>query len=121
MVLSKTSLYRLAILSAAFLGMGAGMPSCPGQQAMQQQIDTLQGTTNEQTKKLQVLESQVKALAGENGQMKMLLEQVVNRVQAQQQSLEQTNTAVQAIQAKLTQLTAAPTKAAKPAAKKKAH
>ena len=51
------------VTAGAFLGMGIAMPSCPGQQAMQQQIDTLQTKTIELTQKISKVDSQNQILA----------------------------------------------------------
>lgn len=73
-------------LGAAVAGMGIAMPSCPGQQAMQQQIDALQAKNAEMAKHIQNLDNQVKADSNDMGQVKTLLSQVSNTVLAQKQA-----------------------------------
>jgi len=49
----------MAIAATAVLGLGFTMPSCPGQQAMQQQVDALQTKVNEDAGKIEALSTQV--------------------------------------------------------------
>jgi septal ring factor EnvC (AmiA/AmiB activator) len=88
-------LFLVAVVSA-FLAMGISMPSCPGQQAMQQQIDGLNTKNGELTKKMQTMDNQLKGMAGEMGQMKELLAQVSNTVLAQKTAIEQLEAAMKA-------------------------
>ena len=63
--------YRPWILGlTALLGMGITMPSCPGQQAMQQQIDNLQTANQDLSKKVQLLNTQLNAIANDMNQVK---------------------------------------------------
>jgi septal ring factor EnvC (AmiA/AmiB activator) len=80
---------KWAVLSLGVLGMGMAMPSCPGQQAMQQQIDSLQTSSTEMTKKVQALNAQVTALQKDMDQAKQLLPQMTNVIQAQKAALDQ--------------------------------
>lgn len=82
------------------VGMGMSMPSCPGQQAMQQQIDTLQTAQTDLQKKLQAMDAQLKAQSATNDQVKTLLEQMTGAIQAQRGALEQLNTDVKDLKAR---------------------
>ena len=84
-------------LVAAFMFLGISMPSCPGQQAMQQQLDQLQAKNAEQAKTVQKLDSQLKAMSSDMTQVKTLLVQVTNTVLAHKQSIEQIETAMKAM------------------------
>lgn len=106
-------------LTTATLGLGVSMPSCPGQQAMQQQIDALQASRMELTRKLNTLEPQVKTLAGEMEQAKQLLAQMTNAIQAQKTSMDQLDASVKEIQSKLPAAKGAKGKTATPPAPKK--
>src|SRR5687767_11205781 len=55
--------FRWVILGCAFLGLGLSMPSCPGQQGLQQQIDALQTKNAAAEQSLQQLTQQTKALS----------------------------------------------------------
>lgn len=96
------------VLFAAFIGMGMSMPSCPGQQAMQQQIDTLTAQNAELTKHVQAADAQIKSLNKDMTDVKNLLQPMANAIQAQKASIDQIDANMKEIQAKMT---------AKPAAK----
>jgi len=74
------------VMSAAVLGMGMAMPSCPGQQEMQQKIDSLQTTNTDLSKKIQALTTQVNALNSDMSQVKTLLPQMTNIITGLQTS-----------------------------------
>jgi peptidoglycan hydrolase CwlO-like protein len=100
---------RWLTLVVAFAGMGIAMPQCPGQQALQQQVDTLQTSNSDLTKKLQAVDSQVKALNDEMNQVKQLLAGMANSIQ---ESKVQVETMTKELKAK-------PSAQAKPASKKR--
>lgn len=87
------------IAATAVLTMGLSVPSCPGQQAMQQQIDSIQTKEAENTRKVQALENQIKTLSNDMIQVKTLLAQVSNTVLAQKQAIDQMDQAMKAQQA----------------------
>lgn len=84
--LSRT--FRWILFSAAFVGLGIAMPSCPGQQAMQQQVETLSSKVNETVKLLHSHESQMKQLGTEVSQLRSVLSQLNNIVGAQKLAME---------------------------------
>ncbi len=88
------------VFASAYLGMGIAMPSCPGQQAMQQQIDTLQTSNMELTHKVQSLNTQVTSIHTEMKQVKELLPQMTNVIQAQKGALDQLELSVKEIRSK---------------------
>ncbi|MCM2278224.1 MAG: hypothetical protein NDJ89_09130 [Oligoflexia bacterium] len=92
--------WKWLAIPAAVAGMGISMPSCPGQQAMQQQIDALQASNADLTKKVQMLETQNKTTAQDLSQIKQLLEQMTNAIQGQKGELTQLGTAVKELQAR---------------------
>ncbi|MBC7691656.1 MAG: hypothetical protein H7222_07785 [Methylotenera sp.] len=100
---------------AGCLGMGMAMPSCPGQQAMQQQVDTLQTKNAEQTKAIQQLTTNVNTMKEEMTQVKTLVGQMGNTVLAQKAALEQLEQAVKDLAAKAAARPAPAKAAAKPA------
>lgn len=100
------------VFGAATIGMGMSLPSCPGQQAMQQQLDTLQTAQAELQKKIQAQEAQIKTITQTQEQEKQLLEQMTGAIQAQRGALEQLNDAVKTLQSQ-----PAPSKAAASKAK----
>jgi septal ring factor EnvC (AmiA/AmiB activator) len=71
----------------ALLTMGIAMPSCPGQQAIQQQIDALTTRANEGDQKLQGMTTQVGSLSKEMTDAKALLEQLSQTVIAQKDAI----------------------------------
>ncbi len=82
-------------MGAAVAGMGISMPSCPGQQAMQQQVDDLQKHEAAMNQKIQALDGQVRTLSGDMSQVKQLLDQVSRAVLAQKDSMAQMEANVQ--------------------------
>ena len=96
----NTKLIVLAV--GAFLTLGIAMPSCPGQRAMQQQIDSLQTANAALTKKVQILESESRVHTQELSQAKQLFTQITQVIQAQKGALDQLNVAVKDLQTKLT-------------------
>lgn len=111
---------NLSILacSVAFVGMGMGMPQCPGEKAAQQQMDALQQTNQDMTKKLQTLDGEIRSMNGDLVQTKQLMTQLASAVTAQKDAMDRMDAAVKDLQAKAI----APPKP-KPAAKakKKGH
>lgn len=99
-----------------FIGLGMAMPSCPGQQAMQQQIDSLQATTNDLSKRLQTIDAQGKTLTSDMSQVKQLLKPMSDAIQAQKTAIDQLDANFKELQAKLAAAAAAKP-APKPAAK----
>lgn len=95
----KKNLRGLAFIGA-FFGLGFAMPSCPGQQALQQQVDTLQNSNQELTKRVQALNNQVTTLTSDMNQVKQLLPQMTNVIQAQKGAIDQLDAAVKELQPK---------------------
>ncbi len=108
---------KLLTLSLSFLTiglMGIAMPSCPGQQAMQTQIDALTQKATETDRKLQSLNGQIQGLSKELAEQKGINGNLSEAVLAQKESLkkfeEDLKTVTTAMSAK---------SSGKPAAKKK--
>lgn len=89
----------LLAFGSAFIGMGIAMPSCPGQQAMQQQIDADSAKSAENAKNIQTLTGQVKTISDDLAQVKTQLSQVSNTVLAQKASIEQMEATLKAASA----------------------
>ena len=83
----KTRIMWLVIGSAVF-ALGVSMPSCPGQQAMQSQMDALQTKDAENQKKLLSLDSQVKHLSSEINQTKQIVAQFTQVVVSHKSAIE---------------------------------
>lgn len=79
---------RVMLLGCAVMGMGVAMPSCPGQQAMQQQVDQMQTNLNNQARQIQALDAQVRNSNNEMTQAKQVLDQMANAINAQKAALE---------------------------------
>ena len=88
------------VLTAAVFGMGLSMPSCPGQQAMQEQVEALKTSQADSNKKIQALDAQIKKMTGDVDQMKALVSQVSNAVLAQKMAIENMDAALKAVQSK---------------------
>ena len=81
---------KLTLATIAVCGfLTLGMPGCPGQQALQQQLDQLQQRNTELTRRLQASEGQLKTLTGEFVQYKQLISEITNAVLAQKTAIEQ--------------------------------
>src|SRR5689334_4509080 len=92
---------RWLVLGVAFSGMGVAMPSCPGQKAMQQQLDAVQATEQEQAKKIQTLTNQATSLNNDMGQVKQLLPQMTQLIKAQKDQLDHMDAEIKELQAKV--------------------
>lgn len=90
---------RWMIFGAAFLGMGMSMPGCPGQQ-MQTQMDAMTAANQKLEGKLKGLETQVNQMAADMGQVKQLLPQMTNVIQAQKGAIDQLETSVKELRTK---------------------
>lgn len=104
---------QLIVLCMAFLGLGLSMPSCPGQQAMQQQIDALKGKIDENEKQIQILITKLDHTNSEIGQMTTIVAQLNTVLTEQKQQMEQMGASIKSLNEKL----AAPKTTAKPTAK----
>ena len=92
--------FRYLVFGASFVGMGMSMPSCPGQQAMQQQIDSLQTTNLDLGKKIRTMQTQLTSMSNDMNQVKQLLPQMTNVIQAQKGALDQLDITVQQMRGK---------------------
>lgn len=86
--MTKTRIHWL-VLSASTLGLGLSMPACPGQQAMQQQLDNLEKRETAVATRIQGIDTQVKAATAEVAKMGPALQnlQVINQALIEQKSL----------------------------------
>ena len=116
MKLKLSTACRIAIFLAAFIGMGMSLPSCPGDKAMQQQIDMLQTSNQDMTRKLQNLDNQLKSAGNDVIAQKSLITQLATTVSAQKEAIDNLYNQIKMIQAKMAQ--PAPSKK-KPAKKKR--
>jgi septal ring factor EnvC (AmiA/AmiB activator) len=85
------------IAGTALSGLGIAMPSCPGEQAMQQQLDQLQAKSIENSRRAQQAEAQAKTLQNDMNQIKQSLNQVITYVQQQNTRIEQLTADVQSM------------------------
>jgi peptidoglycan hydrolase CwlO-like protein len=92
---------RIVIFTAAFIGMGMSLPSCPGDKAMQQQIDMLQQSNTDMTRKLQNLDSELKATSGDVIGAKSLINQLATTVTAQKDAIDNLYNQIKILEAKV--------------------
>jgi septal ring factor EnvC (AmiA/AmiB activator) len=118
-MLMKNKKIFICVLTGACFAMAMTMPSCPGQQAMQQQIDALQASNQELTTKVHALEAQEKVHAEKAPERKKAMEDMAAAIAAQKTALDNLNATVQQMQTKLASMPAKPAAktASKPAAK----
>ena len=88
------------ILGSRFLMMGLSMPSCPGQQALQQQVDALKNSETEMKTRLASAETSVKTMKEDLDQSKALLAQLSKTVVDQAATLEKLDESVKALSTK---------------------
>jgi archaellum component FlaC len=100
-------------IGAAAVGMGIAMPQCPGQQAMQQQLDAVQASSTDAGKKIQAMNTQVGSLNNDMNQVKQLLAGMANTIQESKGQLMQLDSTVKDLQAKVTAMASAPAKGKK--------
>jgi peptidoglycan hydrolase CwlO-like protein len=112
-----TNTGRIAIFIAAFIGMGMSLPSCPGDKAMQQQIDMLNQSNQDMTRKLQNLDTQIKGTGGDIIAQKSLITQLATTVGAQKDAIDNLYNQIKSLEAKMA--TPAPKAKKKPVKKKK--
>jgi uncharacterized coiled-coil protein SlyX len=85
--------------------MGLAMPSCPGQQAMQQQIDTLSTDNTSLRKTVMSLDGQMKSMNTYMDQNKQVVEQMSSTILAQKTAMDQMNAGLKDLQTKMMELT----------------
>ncbi len=102
------------LLGTSFLMMGLSMPSCPGQQAMQQQLDALKTSEGDFKTRLSGLEGQLKATRDDLEQTKSMVAQLSKTVMDQASAIEKSDEAIKTLQA----AQAKPTRAKKAAKRK---
>lgn len=112
---------HLVLVVAAFLGLGMSMPSCPGQQAMQQQIDTLTQQNADLARRLQAIDGRTRPLEEDMSKVKQLLKPMTDAIQAQKAAMDQLNANLKDLQTKFTAAQAAAAAAQKPKTKAKKH
>jgi septal ring factor EnvC (AmiA/AmiB activator) len=92
---------RWAVLAGAIVAMGVTMPSCPGQQAMQDQIDQLKTSQADLSKRLQLSETQLKQLIDMANQMHNDFQGMGGMVTQTKTDVDQMKVTLQAMQAKM--------------------
>ena len=108
---NRSALYSIAspvrwlLIPLAILGMGISMPSCPGQQAMQQQIDGVEKREGALAQRTQTLENQLRSLSSEMGGVKQQLANISGTIIEQKHAIEKLTEEVSRLKA------AKPTKA----------
>lgn len=111
---------RIIVISGAVVGMGFSMPSCPGQQAMQQQVDALTAKSSEMNKDVQSLTTKSDQANTELTKLNALVAQLNTEMTEQKQKMEQIEVSIKALNDKLT-APKAPQKSAKSMPKKRGH
>ena len=89
---------RWGAILLSVLGMGMAMPSCPGQQAMQEQIDRMQATQTEQLKRVQNLTTQTSKMNQDMTQIKQLLTDMTNVISSQKGLIDKLSMDLQSLQ-----------------------
>ena len=85
--------------------MGLSMPGCPGQEAIQQQIDTsVKAQEAEFTKQIQALDAQLKALKEDLEQTKKLIAPISLTSKDQAAAIEKADASIKELQASVSAL-----------------
>ena len=92
---------RWLTLVGAFLTLGIAMPSCPGQQEMKQQLDTLQNSQTESNRRLQQMDSQVRTMSQDISNKKQGFEPLAGMIQADHNDIQQLKTQIQDLSNKI--------------------
>jgi septal ring factor EnvC (AmiA/AmiB activator) len=92
---------RWALLACSVALMGFTMPSCPGQQAMQEQIDSMKSAQAELTKRVQMDEALVKQMSETLTQIKTESQGIGTTVGQLKTDSDQMKLSLQSIEAKL--------------------
>jgi len=114
--MTRKQITQTVVFVSAFICMGMSLPSCPGDKAMQQQIDGLTQSNADMTRKLQMLDSQNKSLASDMQTQKQVLTQLASTAAAQKEAIDNLYTSVKQLQSR-----PAPAPAKKATSKKKKH
>jgi peptidoglycan hydrolase CwlO-like protein len=85
-------------LAASVFGMGLSMPSCPGQQAVQQQVDKLQAENQEIKAKVSQMENVVNGMKANMEKMEPLVVQMGSTIQEQKLAMDRMNAALTTLQ-----------------------
>lgn len=118
MSILKNNKFRALAMVGACFGMSFTMPSCPGQQAIQMQVDTLTTGHAEVAKRTTNLEVQLKTANADLANIKQLMEQLGNAVQAQKASVDQLSQSLKDLDTKVSAMKPAASAAKAPAKKK---
>lgn len=92
---------RWLILGAAVAGMGLGMPSCPGQQAMQEQVDKVQKENVTMNRSIVQMRESVTAVSGDMAQTKTLLAAMADSIKGSEAKLQELTLKVTSLEAKM--------------------
>lgn len=103
-------------IATACLTLGLSMPSCPGQQAMQQQLETVEGKQEQFTRQNNVLDGHVKKLQADLGVVQGQVTELITAIEEQKKVLTDMDGAVKAMGAKMNELASRPAPSAQRAA-----
>ena len=98
----------LPLVTTSLLMMGLGVPSCPGQQAMQQQIDSIKTEETELKMKMQAVDTQLKALKEDLEQTKALVAPMSLAAKDQAASIERLDSSIKALETSFKSMSAKP-------------
>jgi outer membrane murein-binding lipoprotein Lpp len=101
---TKSRKFFVSLLVGACFAMAMTLPSCPGQQAMQQQIDALQTTQQELAAKVRAMEAQVKGSSAGSEEQKKMMGDLAGAVTMQKTAIDNLNASVQQLDAKVAAL-----------------
>jgi len=91
---------RILLLAGASLAMGMTLPSCPGQQALQTQIDSIQAKQVDAQRKIQALEGKTQGFGADIADAKQNAQKAEDLVGIQGKKIEELEGIVRDLQTK---------------------
>lgn len=110
--MNRKTLRTSMIVAFAVFAMGAGLPGCPGNKALEEQVEQLQTKNADSIKKMGSIENQLKMMNAEAAQVKQQMPQVLEQMNVLKGRLDQLEAQVREMASKKTAPAAKP-KAAK--------
>lgn len=100
--MTRKSIQTLFLISITVFAMGAGLPGCPGNKAMEEQVEQLQTKNADTIKKIASAENQLKMMTAELAQYKTQIPQIIEQMNVLKGRLDQLETQVREMAVKAT-------------------
>lgn len=87
--MNRKSFKTTIIITVAVFAMGAGLPGCPGNKAVEEQVEQLQTKNADAIKKIGSIENQLKMMTAETAQLKQQMPQALEQLNVLKGRLDQ--------------------------------